>query len=308
MESYGVQGMPNSVFFWEIDGGAISNGQGNDTIVLRWDYARGSHTIAVTEQTEFGCFGIPVESAVDISAPVADIGDNEEVCLDDSLLIDATTSYITPLTYLWSDGSTNPVNYQSTEGYVWVQLTGTDHCSDIDSVYVTVNPLPVVDIGRDTALCGSSMIMVDAGIFSTYEWSTGDIVNPLPVDGRRVEPEVLWVTVTDENGCQGSDTMLLEVCDVYLLFSDIPNTITPGDLNGKNDRWVIPNMDLFPDAILEIYDRWGRLIYRTDDIYNNPWNGETMAGNELPMDSYFYVLDIKVSGIQPLTGYVNLIR
>ena len=60
-------------------------------------------------------------------------------------------------------------------------------------------------------------------------------------------------------------------------------------------RWEIPNIDLFPDAILEIYDRWGRLVYRTDDIYNNPWNGETMSGKELPMDAYYYVLDIKVT-------------
>ena len=49
------------------------------------------------------------------------------------------------------------------------------------------------------------------------------------------EPEVLWVEVTDENGCQGSDTLILEVCDANLLFNDMPNTITPGDKNGQND-------------------------------------------------------------------------
>jgi len=61
----------------------------------------------------------------------------------------------------------------------------------------------------------------------------------------RTEPELLWVKVTDSEGCQGSDTMMLEVCDVYQLFSGIPNTITPGMKDGKNDRWIIPNIDLF---------------------------------------------------------------
>jgi gliding motility-associated-like protein len=132
-------------------------------------------------------------------------------------------------------------------------------------------------------------------------------VNPITVDGRRTEPEVLWVEVADNHGCVGSDTLILEVCDAALLFKNIPNTITPGD-EGKNNEWVIPNIDLFPDAIIEIYDRWGRLVYRTDDVAHNPWKGETMSGKELPMDAYFYVLDIKVAHVPPVTGYVNVIR
>jgi gliding motility-associated-like protein len=308
MESYGVPGLLNSVFFWEVDGGAIVNGQNNDTIMLRWDNERRSHVLRVTEQTEFGCFGIPVEASIDVNAPVADIGDNEEVCEDDQFTFDATTSYLTNVTYLWSDSSAGNTYSAGTEGYVWVKITGTDNCSDFDSAYLTLNPLPIVDIGNDTALCGSSALLVDAGNFADFQWSTGDIVNPIAVNGRRTEPEALWVEVTDENGCRGSDTLMLEVCDAYLLFNNMPNTITPVDKNDQNDLWVIPNVDLFPDAVLEIYDRWGRLIFRTNDIPNNPWNGESMAGQEMPMDAYYYVLDLKVSNSKPMTGYVNVIR
>jgi gliding motility-associated-like protein len=308
MESYGVQGFINSVFFWEVDGGTVVSGQNNDTIILRWDYERRSHTLTVTEQTEFGCFGIPVTAEIEINAPVAEIGDNEAVCEDDSYIFDATTSYITDVTYLWPDSSTGTTFAAYDEGYVWVKITGTDHCSDYDSAYLTVNPLPVVDLGNDTALCGTAVMLVDAGDFASYQWSTGDIINPIAVDGQRTETEILWVNVTDYNGCQGSDTLLLEVCDLNLLFVDIPNTITPGDKNGQNDRWIIPKIDLFPDAVLEIFDRWGRLIFRTDDVFNNPWNGESMSGKEMPMDAYYYVLDVNVSHFKPLTGYVNIIR
>jgi gliding motility-associated-like protein len=308
MESYGVQGWPNSVFFWEVDGGAILSGQNNDTIVLRWDYERRSHTLTVTEQTEFGCFGIPVETTVDINAPVADIGDNEEVCDEDLYVFNATTNYLTTVTYLWSDSSTTTTYSTGTAGYVWVKITGTDHCFDYDSAYLTVNPLPVPDLGKDTSLCGTSTLLLDPGIFSSYEWSTGDITNSILVDGLRTEPETIWVEVTDEHGCQGYDTLLLEVCDIYLLFANMPNTITPSDKNGQNDQWDIPNIELFPDAVLEIFDRWGRMVYRTDDIYNNPWKGEDMSGRELPMDAYYYVMDLKVSNVKPMTGYVNVIR
>jgi hypothetical protein len=83
MESYGVQGFLNSVYFWEVDGGNIVSGQNNDTIILRWDYSRRNHALTVIEQTEYGCFGIPVEASISVNAPVADIGDNEEICQDD---------------------------------------------------------------------------------------------------------------------------------------------------------------------------------------------------------------------------------
>ena len=306
-ESYGVQGFLNSVYFWTIDGGLIVGGQGNDTIVLQWDYARRTHTISVTEQTEYGCFGSPVEAMLSINAPVADIGDNEEVCAEDEFTFNAETSYLTAISYLWSDSSSGSTYSTGNEGFVWVKITGTDGCSDYDSAWLTVNPLPVVDIGKDTALCGTALLLVDAGNFASYEWSTGEIGNPISVDGKRTEPETLWVEVTDNKGCVGADTMILEVCDIYLLFTNIPNTITP-DNNGQNDRWVIPNIELFPDAVLEIFDRWGRLIYRTNDVYNNPWNGESLAGKEMPMDAYYYVLDINDSRATPLTGYVNVIR
>jgi gliding motility-associated-like protein len=308
MESYGVQGLSNSVFFWEVDGGVIINGQNNDTVILRWDYQRRNHILSVTEQTEFGCFGIPVESSLNIQAPIADIGDQEEVCQDDQFTFDAETSYLTDVTYLWSDSSTGTTLTTENAGYVWVRITGADGCADYDSALLNVNPLPVLDLGKDTALCGTSILLVDAGNFASYQWSTGDIINPVTMDGKRTEPEQLWVRVTDDKGCEGYDTLLLEVCDVYLLFSGIPNTITPGDKNGQNDRWIIPNIDLFPDAVLEIYDRWGRLIYRTTDVFNNPWDGESMSGKEMPMDAYYYVLDIRAVHTKPLTGYVNLIR
>ena len=91
-----------------------------------------------------------------------------------------------------------------------------------------INPLPIVDLGSDTTLCGTETLLLDAGFFANYEWSTGDIVNPIQVDGERTEPETIWVTVTDENGCHGSDTLVLNVCDATLLFRNMPNTITPG--------------------------------------------------------------------------------
>jgi gliding motility-associated-like protein len=310
MESYGVQGLPNSVYFWDVDGGTIVDtlyGLNNDSVVVRWDYERRDHSITVTEFTEFGCYGIPMGGNINVSAPVVGIGDDLAVCEDTTITIEPTVDYHLDVTYLWSDGSTGNTYTDNEEGYVWVKVTGTDQCYDYDSVYLTVNPLPIVFLGNDTVLCGTQTMILDPGFYSSYEWSTGDISHQIEIDGRRTEPELFWVNVVDENGCRGRDTMMLEVCDASILFLNMPNTITPGD-ESHNNTWHIPNIELFPDANLEIFDRWGRLVFKTNDIANNEWNGESMSGVELPMDAYYFVLDLRVSHVKPITGYVNVIR
>lgn len=304
---YGVEAsLPNSTFIWTVNGGNITVNY-NDSVDIQWDYNRTIHSISVREVSEFGCEGITVEADVLVKGPLANIGDEAEVCQNNEYIFDATNNYAGGVTYLWQDGSTGNTFASGNEGYVWVKITGTDLCYDYDSTYLTVNPLPVVNIGRDTTLCGTSMLSIDAGFFASYEWSNGNNGNPATFDGDRSEPETVWVQVTDNNGCVGSDTLILGVCDATLLFVNMPNTITPGD-NEKNNEWIIPYIELFPDAVIEIFDRWGRLVYHTNDIANNPWKGETMSGKELPMDAYYYVLDLKIPHVKPLTGYVNIIR
>lgn len=310
MESYGVQGSPNSVFMWEVQGGNVIEGNSNDTVLIQWDSRRGSHRLEVTEITEFGCEGVPVLAYVNLTSPVADIGDESAICAGDSMIFDAETNYFTPLVYLWNDSSTQSTYAGKEEGFVWVKVSGTDGCTDYDSSYLYVNPLPVVSLGEDTALCGNETLVLDAGSgYSFYQWSNGDVINPLVVDGLYTANDTISVIVTDNNGCIGADTLVLEVCNFLKYFSGIPNTITPSQVDGKNDVWQIENIDLFPDAVLDIYDRWGRLIYHAKGLDPmNVWDGRSMSGKELPMDSYYYVIDLNYRGLEPIVGYINIVR
>lgn len=303
--------LPNSTFIWDVTGGTIEKNY-NDSIDVKWSLEHGNFSITVTEISQFGCMGQMVTANVVLKGPVADIGDEAEICEGDVFTFDGTTTYNSEVTYLWPDGSTGTTYTTGNDGYVWVKVTGADRCASYDSAYLTIHPLPDVSIGKDTTLCGTQTMTLDAGFFSSYNWSTGDIVGSIVVDGERIEPETIWVEVTDEHGCRGSDTIVLNVCDAALLFAGMPNTITPGKEgsagDGYNDVWIIPNIELFPDAVLEIYDRWGRLVYRTNNVAGEPWKGESMSGKPLPMDAYYFVLDIKVANVKPVTGYVNLIR
>ncbi len=100
-----------------------------------------------------------------------------------------------------------------------------------------------------------------------------------------------------------SDSFVLKSLNRSCL--NIPTAFTPNG-DGYNDTWVIDNIQLYPEAVIEIYNRWGELIFRSDKGYDNPWDG-TFRGRELPIDSYYYVID-PGKGKEPFTGTVTIIK
>ena len=56
-----------------------------------------------------------------------------------------------------------------------------------------------------------------------------------------------------------------------------------------NDEWRIRNIDLYPDAEVRIFNRWGKMIFSSKNLSDNPWNG-TIGGKPAPTDSYHYIL------------------
>jgi len=109
--------------------------------------------------------------------------------------------------------------------------------------------------------------------------------------------------VTDANLCEIADTF--EVNSEQPQCLEIPTAFSPNG-DGVNDTWEIGRMELYPDAIVEIYNRWGELVFRSSRGYSNPWDG-TRNGRGVPMDSYHYIIDLK-NGTKPVTGSVTIVR
>ncbi len=94
------------------------------------------------------------------------------------------------------------------------------------------------------------------------------------------------VTVIDENGCEVSAQIFMEFIDI-----EIPNFFTP-DGDGMNDYWIPENIEGYPEILIKIYDRYGRVVAE-ETIVPNGWDGR-YHGNELPTGDYWYV--IKLNG------------
>jgi large repetitive protein len=110
------------------------------------------------------------------------------------------------------------------------------------------------------------------------------------------------VSVTDEFGCITSgDITLKEPSEVVL-----PNGYTPNG-DGFNDFYVIKGIQGYPENQVNIFNRWGSLVFSAKGYVNN-WNGFSNDGNVLPDGTYFIVVDLNVEGKEVLNGYIDLRR
>lgn len=203
--------------------------------------------------------------------------------------------YTIPKTFkLQITGLTTP------EGYHFV-FDGSEPDAAGHICILTVNPLPEVNLGRDSSICYPDQLLLDAGNSGTfYEWSTGShdqTIRASEGDG------LIWVRVSNLHNCSVSDSIKILPCSPMndLL---IPNVFTPND-DGVNDVWTIGGTQLFPGMIVKLFDRWGRPIFVSEPGYPKPWNGQR-NGKLLPTDAYYYIIDLR-NGTEPLRGSVTLV-
>lgn len=131
---------------------------------------------------------------------------------------------------------------------------------------------------------------------ATYRWNTGDSTANIRVS----QSGYYRVSVTNATGCAQSFDINVELIDL----TKIPNTFTP-NRDGINDYWSIPNLHLFPQARVSIFNRNGNKVFEATGG-NIRWDG-TSNGKELPAGVYYYILDLRDGG-QPVNGWINLMK
>ncbi len=193
------------------------------------------------------------------------------------------------LTYSWSTSDTTQSIVVSTSGTYHLTVTNpTTSCVNSDSIVVEVFPLPVAYPGNDTIISLGFSYTLNAQQGVIFSWlpatglSNSNIYNPI------AEPLVTTtylLTVTDDNGCSNSSSLLIKVRNDYLF--NASNALTPNG-DGLNDLWNIQNIENYPDNSLAVFNRYGQEVY-TASPYKNDWGG-TYNGELLPDGTYYYVL------------------
>lgn len=85
---------------------------------------------------------------------------------------------------------------------------------------------------------------------------------------------------------------------------DVPNAFSPNG-DGINDTWKIRYLESYPGATVEVYDRYGQLVFRSQG-YDKEWDG-IYNGQPLPVATYYYIINPK-NGRKIVTGSVTIIK
>jgi gliding motility-associated-like protein len=173
---------------------------------------------------------------------------------------------------------------------------------------VTVNGLPVVTINCDkgNTIAKGTVIQLTGSGGDTYSWANADgIISGQQEAILKVKPLATTnyqVTATNVNGCSNTGTITITVAEGVKV--DAANILTPNG-DGKNDRWIVNNLALYPDNEVTIYDRAGRVVYHRKN-YSNDWDG-TVNGNPLAEGTYYYILVIKDNNTVG-KGFITILR
>lgn len=107
------------------------------------------------------------------------------------------------------------------------------------------------------------------------------------------------VRIIDANACEYIRNVFVPLRDGCIF---IANAITPNG-DGANDTWIIGGLDGYPNALVQVVNRYGQVVFESNG-YTNPWKG-TLNNEPLPPADYYYVVTYDTSK-EPLTGVVSI--
>ncbi|WP_159024141.1 gliding motility-associated C-terminal domain-containing protein [Formosa sp. L2A11] len=200
--------------------------------------------------------------------------------------------------------------------------TVTDSCgnTEVFTQTITVNvQQDIVQVFDDRCTEGGSVdldsYLEDSSIDGTWIVESGETtINGSTYDPINSEVGATYVfTFTEANGCQNQTSVSIlinEDCVEPTCDPIVSSTVTP---NGDqwNEYFTVTGLDRCGFVInIEIYNRWGALVYKATDYQNN-WNGKNDKGgfgnaSNLPTGTYYYIVTLKNSGLKPLTGSIYL--
>ncbi|MBN8703748.1 MAG: gliding motility-associated C-terminal domain-containing protein [Bacteroidetes bacterium] len=214
-------------------------------------------------------------------------------------------------------------------GSYTIVVTDATSCTAVSQAFAITNQSEgkVIAENDETSVEFNTSASIDISANDTTSNATITIVQN-PINGSIISISNGVVNYKPNEGFSGNDSLTYVVCDqfctlacdtakVYLnvlpeLIFSIPNGFSP-DGDGINDKFVIKNIDRFGDNKLEIYNRWGVLIFEASS-YKNEWDGTTnnssavvLGDGKVVSGTYYYVLTLKDNN-EIHKGYLEIRR
>jgi len=232
---------------------------------------------------------------------------NETVQLTGSIgdITDWISSTDNGSTWNTTGNITDSLTYLNLTQSIWYQTivqSGVCPADTTSPLKLTVMLPNTVEVGNDESIVQFETITLTGEGIGTPLWSPIDgLDNPSSFTplAKPLYTTTYILTLTDSNLCVSQDSMVITVA------VPIPNAITPNG-DGANDFFIINKIENFPNNSLEIYNRYGNVVF-DESPYTNSWNGQSFGGGDLPDGMYYYTINWG-DGREAKTGYILIKR
>ncbi len=250
--------------------------------------------------------------------PVLQITPSQEICSGEFAQVNVSGA----VNYIWQPSGNGSTNQFSPSTSTLYTVTGIDAngCEETITTNIVVNSNPIAELQAQPTITTSDspeitfMNFCSGATLFTLDYGDGTVSEgQLPPVFEHVYPYAdgnyqVVLLVENEFGCKDSITIYIQVKGDEIFY--IPNTFTP-DGDEHNNIFVPVFTNGFDPANfqLEIYNRWGELIFQSFNS-NKGWDG-FYNGKLSPVGTYVWKVIYKnpdLDDYKVVTGHVNLIR
>jgi gliding motility-associated-like protein len=200
------------------------------------------------------------------------------------------------ITVLWNTGdqsNTIQVSPMVTSVY---SVTVTDACNQTVSDNITVTVVPV-DANFDYLFVSNNSVNFSnnsVGYENGVWWDFGDGQTSTEFEPTHTYASsgtfIVTLAIVNSAGCPDTIQYSLIVKPDFYFY--IPNSFTPNS-DGINESYNGKGQG-FEEYTMSIYNRWGQRIFNTTSL-NNGWDGKDANGNLVPIDTYVYVVGLRIT-------------
>ncbi len=112
----------------------------------------------------------------------------------------------------------------------------------------------------------------------------------------------VYKLVVNDNGCIVTTKSELDEC----IPLEIPQILSPNN-DSKNDTWEIGYYAKYPSVSIQIFNRLGNQVYKSQKPYMDDWDGKNKEGEYIPTGTYYYIID-KGNGESTISGFIEFVK
>jgi gliding motility-associated-like protein len=264
----------------------------------------GNYEVIVLDQGS-GCQGTS-NLDVEVFSEITVFIRAEPNCDDNSeVFLTAIANITEDVTFEWTDPfgdvlpGTGAIISARQSGNYRVTVAGVDNgCSATDNIDVLIIPIRddelllanLQEFCSEDPDIANSMVILDPGTFSTYEWR---LINENPVLSSdrlytATEAGIYEVTISNGLTCLRDLIEIVDDCDPVI---HAPNAFTPDSSSGLNDTFFVFPNPYVTDFEIFIFSRQGEMVYQSRNV-NFQWDG-FYRGNLLQTGTYAYIMRFK---------------